>query len=240
MAWWPGLAAGAVHSEAPEALQWVAGDLPPFAWMSSEGPQGYAQELAVALALRLGRSTQVDYLPWARAIRMTEEGDRYGIFPLTRTPERENRFRWLIPLATVPLVMVGKRAPRPLSESELRPFRVGVLRGSPWISELRARQFHDIAEGKDYRELLRMLDLGLIQVIFAGAPMLDAALVEYGYSRERFTTHVSLKESTLYMGTSLRVSDAEAQLWRQAYQQLVDDGTVARLRKKYQKALPPG
>ncbi|MFY8118304.1 MAG: hypothetical protein ACOVLH_10880, partial [Roseateles sp.] len=27
-------------------LAWVAGDLPPFAWVGPKGPQGYAHELA--------------------------------------------------------------------------------------------------------------------------------------------------------------------------------------------------
>jgi len=89
---WPGMA------RAAPALEWVAGNLPPFAWESAGVPHGLAQDLAVAMAQRLGRPTQVTYLPWARAVRTVEQGDHYGIFPLARTPDREARFRWLVPL----------------------------------------------------------------------------------------------------------------------------------------------
>lgn len=229
-----GLAVGGAWGQtSTEALEWVAGDLPPFAWMSASGPQGYAHELALALAGRLGRPQTVSYVPWARAVKLAEEGDHVGVFPLARTPDREQRFRWLIPLMTVRYSFVGKLAVRTMDMAELRDARVGVLRGSPIIKNLQAERFSHVVDGKDYRELLRLLDLGTIQVIYAGAPMLEAAIDEYGYQRAQFTTHGSLGEATLYMGASLRLAEDEAQRWLRAYQQLDADGTVTRLRKRY-------
>lgn len=214
-------------------LEWVAGDLPPFAWVGPKGPQGYAHELATRMASKLGRPPEVSYYPWARAVKMTREGQHYGIFPLARTPDRESQFRWLIPLVTVRYAFVGPAGRTPQSLDQLRTQRVGVLRGSPIINNLRAERFSDLVEARDYKDLLRLLNMDAIAVIYAGSPMLNAAIDEYGYERQRFQTHTTLGEATLYMGASLALSEAEAQRWVQAYQLLQADGSVAKLQQQY-------
>jgi polar amino acid transport system substrate-binding protein len=215
------------------ALEWVAGDLPPFSWMAPGGPQGYANDLALAMAERLGRPAKVSYFPWARAVKQAQEGDHFGVFPLARTADREAQFRWLVPLMTVRYAF-GCLAETPaVGLEQLRHVPVGVLRGSPLALTLRAERFRRVIPGRDYKELLRMLSLGSIKAIYAGTPMLDAAIEQYGYRHEQFARQLVLGESTLYMAASLRLAEDEAQRWLKAYQQLEDDGTVTRLRKRY-------
>ena len=214
-------------------LAWVAGDLPPFAWRSASGSRGYAHELVLLMAQQLGRSPQVSYYPWARAVQLADRSDRVGIFPLARTPDRETRFQWLVPLMTARYVLVTLATDRPLSLNDLRTVRVGVLRGSPIVRNLKAENFTTTVEGKDYKDLLRMLVDGSLDAVYAGAPMLEAAMGEYGFARHRFRTQQSLGEARLYMAASLGLAPEEAQLWRKAYQQLVDDGSVDRLKRRY-------
>lgn len=214
-------------------LQWVAGDLPPWGWRTPAGPRGYAQELVTAMAQRLGRTGEVSYYPWARAVRLAEQGDAVGVFPLARTPDREARFRWLIPLMAVRYVFLTAAGDKALTLSDLRTRPVGVLRGSPIAQNLRAEGFTRITEAKDYSDLLRLLSERGIAAIYAGGPMLDAAIDQYGYDRARFDAAVSLGEATLYLAASLRLQEAEAELWLKAYAALEEDGTVARLRRRY-------
>ncbi|RZI98042.1 MAG: transporter substrate-binding domain-containing protein, partial [Rubrivivax sp.] len=114
-------------------LEWVAGDLPPFAWRSTSGPRGYGHELVLLMAQQIGRSTQVSYYPWARAVQLTERSTNIGIFPLARTPDREKRFQWLVPLLTVRYALVTLATDRRMGVSDMRSRRVGVLRGSPIV-----------------------------------------------------------------------------------------------------------
>lgn len=214
-------------------LEWVAGDLPPFAWRSPTGPRGYAHELVLLMAQQMGRSTQVTYVPWARAVQLTERSERIGIFPLARTPDREQRFQWLVPLMTVRYVLITPATARRLSLDELRSLRVGVLRGSPIVRNLQAERFKAIVDAKDYKDLLRMLVGGSLDAVYAGAPMIDAAMSEYGYARQQFTTHQALGEARLYIAASRELAPEEALLWQKAYQQLEDNGSVARLRRRY-------
>jgi len=225
----------------PPGLTWIAGDLPPFVWQGPKGPEGFAYELAVAMAKRLGRKPEVQFYPWARAVRMALEGDAYGVFPLARTPDREQQFRWLIPLMRVEYgffvrqTAAERPAVNPTQLDELRSTRVGVLRGSPIIKNLQAQNFTRVIEAKDYKDLLRMLNEGILDAIYAGTPMLQASMDEYGYQRSAFVLGTHLGEAELYMGTSLKLDAAEAEQWLRAYRQLQDDGTIARLQREYLK-----
>lgn len=220
-------------AEATPSLQWVAGDLPPFAWAAPDGPRGFAHELAATMAQRLGRPSSILYVPWARAVRMVEQGPAYGIFPLARTPDREARFQWLIPLMAVRYGLFTLATESRLELDQLRQLRVGVLRGSPIAANLRAENFRTIFEAKDYRDLLRLLRERGLDVVYAGTPMLEAAMDEYGHARALFVLQATIGEATLYMAASLHVDAAEAQRWVDAYRQLEEDGTVARIRKRY-------
>lgn len=214
-------------------LEWVAGDLPPFAFQAPDQPQGYAHDLAVLMGERIGRSVQVGYYPWARAVRLAEQGDHFGIFPLARTPDREQRFQWLVPLMTVRYVLVTRATDRRLSLSQLRKLRVGVLRGSPIVNNLRAEHFTTIIDTKDYKDMLRLLVSGTVDAVYAGGTMLEAAMGQFGYARQQFTVHESLGEAVLYMAASPGLAAEEAQRWQKAYQSLQEDGSVERLKRLY-------
>ena len=231
--WLAALAAGPGLAWSAPPLSWVAGDLPPFAWDAPGGGRGFAHDLAVAMAQRLDRPGGVTYVPWARAVRMVEQGPAYGVFPLARTPDREARFQWLVPLMTVHYGLYTLATQSRLELAQLRELRVGVLRGSPIAAHLRAEGFGHIIEAKDYRDLLRLLRNGALQAIYAGTPMLEAAMDTYGHARQLFELQTTLGEATLWMAASLDLDAAEAQRWIGAYRQLEDDGTVARLRRRY-------
>src|SRR6478609_9328933 len=107
-------------------LVWTAGNLPPFAWLNAGGPQGYAYELVVQMAARMGRQSEVGFYPWARAVRMAQDGETFGVFPLARTPDREQKFHWLIPLAHVRYTFFGRGGTELGNLDALRQARIGV------------------------------------------------------------------------------------------------------------------
>lgn len=225
------LALPAAH--AAPGMEWVAADLRPVAWSAPGGPQGYAHDLAVAMARQLGRPGRVSYVPWARAVHMVEQGGNYGVFPLVRTPEREVRFQWLVPLMVVRYGLYTLATRAPLSLDELRPLRVGLLRGSPIGAHLKAEGFQSLLSAKDYKDLLRLLREGTIDAIYASTFMLEAAMDALGQPRSDYALRATLGEGTLYMATSLSLDADEVRRWLAAYQALDENGTVAQLRRRY-------
>lgn len=228
-------------AQSGEQLRWLGGDLPPFVWKGSNGPQGYAYELLVLMAQKLGRKPDLAFFPWARSVKLTLEGETYGVFPLARTADREAQFRWLIPLAHVHYGFFTSSANNAqLGIDQLRTQKVVVLRGSPIVRNLQAQGFTDITEAKDYRDMLRLVTMRVATAAYAGTPMLQAAMQQFGFKSADYRLVATLGNADLYMGTSLRLDPAEAQLWLDAYRALEQDGSVARLQKKYQLTRPAG
>lgn len=54
-------------------IEWLVGDLPPFAWKEANKPRGYGVDLIAAMAGRMGRSVDISPVPWARAVATTRE-----------------------------------------------------------------------------------------------------------------------------------------------------------------------
>ncbi|MFZ6658515.1 substrate-binding periplasmic protein [Undibacterium sp. TJN19] len=230
------------QAQAPPSkpVKWLTAELPPFIWLQHNKPQGYAYELIVAMSAQIGRPPDVTFYPWARAVKMTAEGNSYGVFPLARTPDRENSYKWLIPMIKVNYTFFGNRSAlakgvdiEHANLEQLSHLRVGILRGSPIEMNLKAKNFRHIIYEKSYQDLIRMLSLGGIDAIYAGYPMLTSAIEEYGFRFEDFATGPSLGSAQLYLATSLDLRENEERAWRIAYESLQKDGTVAKLQKKY-------
>lgn len=225
---------------AGEKIKWVAAELPPFVWQQNNTPHGYAYELMAAMSVELGRTPDLTFYPWARAVKIASEGHSYGIFPLARTPDREHHYKWLIPITTVKYTFFGRQPALPgktsiehASLEQLSQLRIGLLRGSPVAQYLQAKNFRHIVYEKSYQDLLKMLALGGIDAIYAGYPMLTAAIEEYGFRFEDVCTGPSLGSAELYLAASIGLDEEEEQTWKHAYEALLKNGTVSRLQNKY-------
>ncbi len=223
-------------------LQWLGGDLPPFIWEDNGTAQGYGAELINAMAEKLGRKPDIAFYPWARAVKTAQESSNYAVLPLLRSPDREANFKWLILLERVKYSFFARRTDNKgknampaflLSLDQLRDKRIGVLRGSPIIRRLQAENFTHIVEETSYTDLLRQLNLGGLDAVYAGYPMLSSVIRQSDYPAERFVAGTSLGDGDLYIGTSLTLDPGEADAWSKAYATLQRNGTVARLRNKY-------
>ncbi|MBI3729759.1 MAG: transporter substrate-binding domain-containing protein [Burkholderiales bacterium] len=221
-------------------IKWVTAELPPYLWLQHNVPQGYVYELITAMSAQLGRKPNLNIYPWARAVKMTMEGQNYGVFPLDRTADRETSFKWLIHLGTAPNRFFGKRSTvagsvniENASLEQLRGLRVGIVRGSSLEKDLHAQNFRNIQYEKDYQSLLKLLQLGGLDAVYSGYTIMTSAIEEYGFRFEDFTTGLNMGSAELYMASSMNVSEDEEQAWRKAYEVLQKDGTVQKLRKKY-------
>ncbi len=219
----------------PGELRWAAGNLPPYGWVGSAGPQGYAYELTVLISAKLGRPNDVTFYPWARSVRMARQESDYGTFPLARTAEREKQFIWLISLDRIQYTFFAN-ADSPVDIGDLKTLkrtRVGVLRGSASLGFLVENSFANLVQTPDYKELVHLLVAGVVDVIYGGEPMVNAALQEFGGHSTRYRRGMNLGEAGLYMAVSPTLEAAEVDRWQKAYRELQQDGAVARLRKKY-------
>ena len=217
----------------PAQLNWIASQFPPLIWKGPQGPQGYAYVLIEKMAERMGRRVEVGFYPWARILRMLEDGPGCATAPLARTPEREKRFRWLVPLVYSPYVFYGK-AGAPIDNLEtLRKSRIGVIRASATKDWLVKQGFTQLIETKDHGDLVRMVNNGSVDAMFSFEEAMTGAMEAFDYKMEPLRAGLRLGGANFYIAASLELSDEEAAQWQQAWRELYRDGTLAQLQRQY-------
>ena len=225
---------GAARAGAPV---WVSGEVPPYLWRGAKGPEGYAFELFQRVVKQAVVGAELHFYPWARALRMLEVREAHAALVITRTPERETQFRWLFPVGNFRFAVVTRAADGPVSSdiADLVPRRVGSMRGSVSRGMLAAAGAKHIVEGKDYAELLTLLQRGLVEAVIGPdavmrslkpADSLRITLLDQGHE--------------LYAAAGAAMPEEQVEKVRATYQQLVDSGAVAQLRKRHPEAFSEG
>lgn len=221
----PGVAAAA------SAPIWVSGEVPPFLWQGAGGPEGYAYELFQRVLKQADLQAQLRFYPWARALRMLEVRQAHAALVMTRAPEREGQYRWLFPVGRYRFAIVTRARDVALRSdlAALRGVRVGSMRASVGRNMLGAAGVNQVVEGKDFSELFALLDRGIVDAVFGP----DAVMRSLGGSDERLRFTLIEPAQELHAAAGPAMPDALVQRIHAAYQQLVDTGAVAQLRKRH-------
>ena len=104
-------------------------------WPPYIGPavrnNGYVTEIVNTAFAHSGDKTEIEYMPWARAVKETTEGRFDGLFPEYYSQERESTHVFSEPFPGGPVGFM-KRLDRKISYSSLRDlskYNIGVVRG---------------------------------------------------------------------------------------------------------------
>ena len=219
---------------AGEHIHVSTSELPPFSTERSGAEPGALFEMVAELGRRTGMPTAIEFVPWKRAVFLTSSRGRSAIFPLTRSPERESQYRWLAPLYRENFVFVSlKRGAFDVLHPERdRQKRIGILRGSLMIKFLHDQGYPNIVEASSIEEGVRFLRRGIVDALCSDRDIVRSLLGErIGHD---YLTGATLRQTTTWLGGSLDFSAAEAARFELAMKEMVDDGTYARLLKKYQ------
>ena len=224
--------AASAASQAPVRL--VAGELPPFATENGEHAPGSLVEITQELAKRLGLEAPVEFYPWQRALKMTEGMSRVVVLPLTRTPEREPRFRWLTHLYRQDFVFVARHGALDLHNLQsLKSRRIAVLRGSPHKEVLAAEHFTAVFECANVRECMRMVQTGLADATYGGEVIHRNAANLAGNTESDFDYSAPFRSGEIWLAGSPDFSDADIAQWQAAMKAMRNDGSCARILRKY-------
>ena len=227
----PGVAAQAL---AP--LRVVTGDLPPFAIEAQVERPGVLVELVELLLSRCGQPVKVEFYPWARALATASGRSRIAILPLTRTPEREAQFQWLLKLYVQQFVFIN-RSPQPpvVSLEQARQLRLAVLRGSPNLAQLQRNGFNAslVTEASSVEDMLRLLERDLVDAIYGGAVINMDKVRGSGRDPAAFQVGLPLESGEVWLAASGGFSEVDKQLLREAHLALLREGTVERLFRSY-------
>ena len=232
-----GLFSGTAMAAPPAKPIWVSHEIPPYLWQGANGPQGYAFHLFQRVVKQAEMGAELHLYPWARALRMLQAGQAEAALVMTRTEERESEFRWLFPVGRFRFAVFTRQqlGQAPVDLASLKLLRVGALRGSVGRSLLEPAGITHVVEGKDFVELLALLDRGIVEAVFGPEPVLRAVVARVGGEVQRIAVTTQGYDFYAVAGTAMS-TDSIGRL-QTAYRQLVDAGVVAQLRRSHPEAL---
>lgn len=202
-----------------------------------EGNQviGSGTEKVREIMARTGTDYTLELLPWRRAFTVTQQRADACLFSTTRTPDREQLFKWVGPTDHADWVLLG-RADRNFDLKTLedaRGLRIGTYNGDARDAHLRARGFqvdpapHDMVNpGK--------LMLNRIDLWAASFKRGSAAIVRNGW-KSKIVPVLSFNRVDVYLACNLAVPDALIDRMNAAFESMLRDGTVKRIDDKYEK-----
>lgn len=132
---------------ADDLLTFTTEAYPPYAYREADGTnRGAGIDQVTTMMADIDSPYQVEIMPWARAIALAETQPMHCVFAAARTPEREARFKWVLPLFVDRALLVA---------------REGTGLGSLDIEAARSR--HLGTHRADYTEVL-LADMGFRSV----------------------------------------------------------------------------
>lgn len=217
-------------------LRVVSGDLPPFAIEDQAHKPGVLVELVEELLQRAGQPVRVEFFPWARAMQMAAQQPRVAILPLTRTPEREPRYQWLLKLYVQHFVFITLAdRPRIKQLEQARQLRITVLRASPNLAQLQHRHFSDkqVVQANSVEDMLRLLERGHVDALYGGEAINLDKIRSSGRDPARFQIGLELEAGEVWLAASGGVEEAERARLQELHQAMLRDGSIERLFRAY-------
>lgn len=217
---------------------------PPLAYHEADGkPAGLAVELVGELLARLGQSGSIELVPWVRGLQFVDEAPAVFLFPMARTPEREQAYQWIGPIYLSHFALYSL-ADSPLRISSLedagRAASIGVYRGDVREQILRNAGLTNLEPGLDELTIGRMLFSRRLDLIASSVGGMPALVDQLQRSMQEVQLQLIFYSTPLYIATSLQTSQLVVAHWQEILVAMRADGFIARLFASYgqEAALP--
>lgn len=210
-----------------QALQFLTEEFPPYNYTRGSEIIGSATAVVRALAASLGEPIAIQVLPWHRALEETAHGPSKMLFVGARTPDRENRFKWIGPILKTDMILLGQHGPALPFLKTLDTANILVQAEGPCHERLQELRARNIETAMDELANARKFLAGR-SPLWCGSPeVLDAMLQRVGSRIDRFETKFTVGYIGGYILASPDIPDAEIARWQSALDKMAASGELA-------------
>ncbi|MCC2605819.1 substrate-binding periplasmic protein [Planctobacterium marinum] len=199
---------------------------------------GYSVEVLRRLFQLTEQQYEIRVLPWARAFKNSLNQKNALIFSIARTAKRENMFKWVGKVGEEKAWFWGlkSRFRQPVAQiDELRDYHVAVTIGTNAAEYLDGLEFSNITRSVDANNSLKMLFMERTHLIIESRNGLMERTRRNGLdfnALQPVTAFPSLN-SELYFAFNVLTDDALVQQFKDALQQLKDNGELAQIQSRW-------
>ncbi|MES2323308.1 MAG: ABC transporter substrate-binding protein [Pseudomonadota bacterium] len=206
---------------------------PPTSMQDGERVVGSASDKVREALTRSGIAHSFEILPWKRAYSAALQRSDACVYSTTRTPERENLFKWVGPTDEGEWVLLA-RADRKLvmhTLEDARNMRIGTYNGDARDEYLRARGFLVDPAPSDLLNQKKLM-MNRIDLWAAGIRRGSSVLMANGWS-DKIVPVLTFNRIKVYLACNPAVPDAIIDKLNAALEAMARDGTTRRIERKY-------
>ena len=216
---------------ATNVLTLTTEDYAPFTFMEGETVVGIGGDQVHEIMARAGVSYEIQMFPWARAFRLAASQADTCVFTTARTPEREERFRWVGPLY-VSRAVVAVDADSGItveSPDDLASLRIGTQIDDFTIELLSELGVTDIDLASTIDTSIEKLHAGRLDAVSTTAENF-AAIAEAG---ENLVEVFTLQEIHLSIACNPSVSEETIDRMQNALDEIRESGLQSEIIARY-------
>ena len=211
-------------------------NMPPLNYLKDGVLIGPSVEIVKEIQKRVGSHEPIKVFPWARAYEMALEKENVVLFGMTRTKDREDKFKWIGPLSTKRDILVAKKGSGIVInrlEDAKKVKRIGTLRDDTRERLLKSYGFTNLESVSDEQKNAKKLAAGRIDLWTYKKPGLKTVCELAGVDCNEFEEVFHLRKIDISIAFSKKTSDSIVEKWRNAFNEMLNDGTIKRIRDKW-------
>ena len=216
-------------------------NLPPLNYVKDGELVGPSIEIVKEIQRRVGSRDKIKVYPWARAYKMALKDENVVLFGTTHTKARENKFKWVGPLATKRDILVAKKGSgikiNNLDDAK-KVSRIGTLRDDTRELLLKRHGFTNLEPVSDEQLNAQKLVLGRIDLWAYKIPGLRTVCELAGVDHNELIEVYHLREIDVSIAFSKMTSDLIVKKWKKAFDEMLADGTIMQIRRRWNDKLP--
>lgn len=219
-------------SAGSDTLTFLTTDIPPFGALKDGKPVGFAVEILHEIMRRLGRTDTIEFDDWNVVYKRTLREPYTVLMPPSRTPEREDLFKWVGPLIPEKIVLFARKDSGLVINSLEDAKRVGgIATVTGYASEklLIQKGFTNLVSQRSPTQGPDALKFGRVDLwINSNITMKQTALAA-NVDPILFKPLIVIKEIPSYLAFSKSVPDDVVNRWQTSLDDMKRDGSWERI-----------
>ncbi len=223
------------QGHAQEYLRIITEDYPPLNYVEYSDLKGASVDIVREILKKLYLTTKIDVLPWAHGYNLLETRDNIALFSTTRSEIRERLFKWVGPLAVKKFAFYGKAGSGIVLNKieDAKAYRIGVQKDGVSEQFLTSEGFSQLNKVIFPMRNLHNLLRGHSELWYASSSTINEILKQKNIPQTEVEELFITKESLLYIAFSKTTPQKIITTWQNAYDELYDDGIVAKIFNKH-------
>ena len=197
---------------------------------------GISVEIVQEIMKRIKSTTAIEVLPWARAYDTLQKDANVALFSTSRTEQRENLFKWVGPVVSKDWVLMAKRDSKIKINSieDAKKVRlIGTYREDSKEQYLKSLNFTNLESVSEDNLNPKKLLSNRIDLWITAKSDYKLAIDNEKLNPKDFRIAFTVKKQDLFIAFSKQTDDATVKVWQKAYDSMVKDGSLAKIRAQH-------